>query len=710
VTDHPRQLDAIFAPRTIAVIGASRRRGSIGYALLHNLVANQFEGAIFPVNPHAQALHSLRCYGSVAEVADPIDLAVVMVPRDAVQEVVEQCLARGVRGLVVITAGFGETGPEGAARERRLREAVRAAGVRMIGPNCMGVINTAAAVSLNATFAPTPARGGGLGFVSQSGALGVAILNVMADLDIGLTQFVSMGNKADVSGNDLLEYWEDDPETRVIAMYLESFGNPRRFTEIAKRVTRKKPILVVKSGRTAEGARAATSHTGAVAGADVTASALLEQCGVLRATTIEELFDIARALARSPLPAGSRVGIVTNAGGPAIMATDACIALGLAMARLQEATVAGLRGFLPAEASFGNPVDMIASASAESYGRTLSAVLDDPGVDMAMVINVTPLLANPIDVLHAIGEAARTRAKPTLAVMMATDEFYEEIKLQRDLPPVYRFPESAARALAMLARYAAWRRRPVEQAPPEFVADDAAVAALLDAAGEGGYLGPAEAFRVLELYGIPAARWRLVAAEPAAADADTAAVLAAAAEIGYPVVLKGVAPDLVHKSEAQAVQVDLRGPAELAAAVAAMRRGIAAAGHRLSGFLVQEMARGGHEVIFGVTTDPRFGPLLMFGLGGKYVEVFEDVRFGVLPLDAYEAREMVRGIRGIRLLTGVRGEAGADLELLCEVLLRLAQLVARHPRIAELDVNPFLAAPARQAAKALDVRLRIART
>jgi acetyl coenzyme A synthetase (ADP forming)-like protein len=734
VTDRLRQLDAIFAPRTIAVIGASRRRGSIGYSLLHNLVTNQFEGAIFPVNPHAQALHSLRCYGSIAEVADPIDLAVVMVPRDAVQEVVEQCLARGVRGLVVITAGFGETGPEGAARERRLREAVRAAGVRMIGPNCMGVINTAPAVSLNATFAPTPARAGGLGFVSQSGALGVAILNVMADLDIGLTQFVSMGNKADVSGNDLLEHWEDDPETRVIAMYLESFGNPRRFTEIAKRVTRKKPILVVKSGRTAEGARAATSHTGAIAGADVTVSALLEQCGVLRADTIEELFDVARALARSPLPAGSRVGIVTNAGGPAIMATDACINLGLAMARLQEATVAGLRSFLPAEASFGNPVDMIASASAESYGRTLSAVLDDPGVDMAMVINVTPLLANPIDVLHAIGEVARARAKPTLAVMMATDEFYEEIKLRRDLPPVYRFPESAARALAMLARYAAWRRRPVEEAPPEFAVDDAAVAALLDRAGEGGYLGPAEAFRVLELYGIPAARSRLVAAgggaggregggrvealagagtpdavEPAAADADTAAVLAAAAEIGYPVVLKGVAPDLVHKSEAQAVQVDLRGPAELAAAVAAMRRGIAAAGHHLSGFLVQEMARGGHEVIFGVTTDPRFGPLLMFGLGGKYVEVFEDVRFGVLPLDAHEAREMVRGIRGIKLLTGVRGEAGADLELLCEVLLRLAQLVARHPRIAELDVNPFLAAPARQAAKALDVRLRIAR-
>jgi acetyl coenzyme A synthetase (ADP forming)-like protein len=712
-------LEAIFAPRSIAVIGASRRRDSIGFALLHNLVANQFEGTIYPVNPHARAIHSLRCYGTVAEIPDAIDLAVVMVPRGAVQVVVEQCLARGVRGLVVITAGFGETGPEGAARETRLRETVRAAGARMIGPNCMGVINTAAAVSLNATFAPSPARPGRVGFVSQSGALGVAILNVMRDMDIGLTQFVSMGNKADVSGNDLLEYWEDDPETGVIAMYLESFGNPRRFTEIAKRVTRKKPVLVVKSGRTAEGARAATSHTGAIAGADVTVSALLEQCGVLRADTIEELFDFARALVRSPLPAGHRVGIVTNAGGPAIMATDACIDLGLQLARLAPETVANLRRFLPAEASFGNPVDMIASADAAAYGRTLAAVLDDPGVDMALVINVTPLLANPIDIMHEIAAATHERAKPTLAVVMATDDFYRELELRRDLPPVYRFPESAARALAILARYAAWRRRPAAASPSAdgadggIVADDAAVAALLDRAGEGGYLGPAEAFQVLALYGVPVARWRLAAVGAGGAggagtvDADAAAVLAAAAEIGYPVVLKGVAPDLVHKSEARAVRVDLRSAAELAEAVAAMRADIAAAGHHLSGYLVQEMARGGHEVIFGVTTDPRFGPLLMFGLGGKYVEVFEDVRFGVLPLDAWEAGEMVRGIRGIRLLTGVRGEPGADLELLVDVLLRLARLVERHPRIAELDVNPFLAAPTRQAAKALDVRIRV---
>jgi len=696
-----RPLDPIFSPRSIAVIGASRRRDSLGFSLLHNLVVNEFSGAIFPVNPHARAIHSLKCYPSVAAIPDPVDLAVIMVPRDLVQGVVEECLAKGVAGLIVITAGFSETGEEGAALERRLRETVRAAGVRMIGPNCMGVINADPEVRLDATFAPTPARWGSIGFVSQSGALGVAILNVAQDLGVGLTQFVSMGNKADVSGNDLIEHWEDDPETRVIAMYLEAFGNPRRFTEIAKRVTRKKPILVVKSGRTAEGARAATSHTGAIAGTDVTVSAFLEQCGVLRANTIEELFDVARALARCPLPGGFRVGIVTNAGGPGIMATDACVNLGLHMAELSESTRAALRSFLPAAASVGNPVDMIASATVEHYGRSLAAVLDDPQVDMAMVINVTPILTNPIDVMEAIGAVARERTKPVLAVMMATEEFYDAVKTARDLPPVYHFPESAARVMFLLARYAAWRRRPADLPAPEFDTDDAQVAAILDHAGEG-YLDPADTFRVLELYGVPLARWRL------ARNRDEAA--AAAREIGFPVVLKAVAPGLVHKSDVGAVQVDLRGEAELAKAATEMERRITAAGHPLEAFLVQEMARGGHEVIFGITTDPRFGPLLMFGLGGKYVEVFQDVRFAVTPLDAEEAREVIRGIRGFKLLEGVRGEPGADLELLAEILLRLAQLSQRHPRIRELDINPFLAGHDRAIARALDARIRVGQT
>ncbi len=690
-------LDPIFKPRSVAVIGASRSRDSIGWALVDNLLRSGFQGAVYPVNPRATAVHSLKCYPSIAALGEVIDLGVVAVPRGAVEAVIHDCIEHGVRGLVVITAGFAETGGEGAVIERRIRDRVRAAGVRLVGPNCMGVINTDPEICLDATFAPTPARRGSIGFVSQSGALGVAILNVATDLGIGLTQFVSMGNKADVSGNDLLEMWEHDDATRVIAMYLESFGNPRRFTEIAKRVTRRKPILVVKAGRTAEGARVAASHTGALAGADVTVPALLAHCGVLRADSIQDLFHMARALDRCPLPKGDRVAIVTNAGGPGIMATDACVGLGLEMAALSEATRAILSGFLPPEASLGNPVDMISSADASDYQRAVAAVLADPGVDMVLVVHVTPLLSNPIAILKHAGLAAEASDKPVLAVMMATEDFYDDARGRSDLPPVYRFPESAAKALATLARHAAWRRRPVEPTST-FEVDDDTVAGILERAGDG-YLEPADAFRVLELYGIPTAAWRVVAGRDAA--------LAAADDLGYPVVLKAIAPDLVHKSDLGAVALDLADAWALGAALDHMARRLAHAGHPPDGYLVQRQTCGGHEVVFGVSTDERFGRVLMFGLGGKYVEVLGDVRFGLTPLQPSEADDMIRGIRGARLLEGVRGEPAADLTLLREVLLRLAQLAERHPAIRELDVNPFLAAPDRESARALDVRIRV---
>lgn len=705
MTSAARPLDPLFSPRSVAVVGASRDRGSIGFSILDNLLSNRFEGAIYPVNPRAQSIHSLRAYPSITAIADPVDLAVIVVPRQFVLGAVEEALAKPVRGLVVISAGFAEVGEEGRQREAQLREMVRAAGVRMVGPNCMGIINTDPEISLNATFAPVPAERGGIGFVSQSGALGVAILNVARTLGIGLTQFVSMGNKADISGNDLLEHWENDPQTRVVCMYLESFGNPRRFTEIAKRVSHTKPILIVKSGRTAEGARAASSHTGSLAGADVTVSAFLDRCGVLRAATIEELFDVARALDRCPLPAGPRVAILTNAGGPAIMATDACVDLGLEIAPLAEGTRERLAAQLPAEASVQNPVDMIASANAESYRRSLETLLVDPNVDMVLVINVTPLVSSPKDILEAVGESARAgsaAAKPVLAVMMAEEDFYAEVKHRHDLPPVYRFPESAARTLLMLHRYAAWRRRPADEARPRFDVDDAAVAALLLRADPAdGYLTPADTFAVLERYGIPLAGWRMTA------NADEAA--GAARELGYPVALKAVARGLVHKSELGAVAVGLEDEAELRAAVARMGSAIATAGFGLDGFLVQEMASSGHETIFGISTDPRFGPLLMFGLGGKYVEVFNDVRFGVTPLRPSEALEMVRSIRGFKLLSGVRGEEAADIDVLVDVLLRLSLLAERHPEIAELDLNPFLAAPRGKRALAVDARLRVRR-
>jgi len=698
-------LDPIFSPRSIAVVGASRSRDSIGWAIVHNLVAGEFAGAIYPVNPHAASIHSLRAYPSLAAIPDPIDLVMVVVPKEAVERVVDEGIACGVGGFVVITAGFGETSAEGREAERRLCEKVRAAGARMVGPNCMGVINADPAVAMNATFSPTPASWGTVGFVSQSGALGVAILNVAESLGVGLTQFVSMGNKADVSGNDLLEYWEDDERTRVAAMYLESFGNPRRFTEIAKRIGRKKPILIVKSGRTAEGARAATSHTGALAGADVTIDAFLEQCGVVRANTIEELFDTARAFDRSPLPGGRRVAVVTNAGGPGIMATDACVNLGLQMAELSPATQATLRSFLPATASVANPVDMIASADVEEYRRSLEAVLDDPGVDAAIVINVTPLLSDPRDILEATAgvwrERRGERAKPLLAVMMATEEFYEGLRGRTDLPPVYRFPEPAARALWQLMRYAEWRRRPEHAGAPDLGIDHARLAPLLARAGEDGYLPPVAAIELLEAAGIPVVPWRRAAGREAA--------LAAATELGFPVVVKAIAPGLVHKSELAAVELDLSDPDAVAAALDRLEGRAREARLALDGFLVQKMARGGHETLLGISTDPRWGPLVAFGLGGKYVEVFRDVRFGVPPLGPDEARHLVGAIRGAALLEGVRGEKPADRDLLADVLVRVAALAQLCPEIVELDVNPFLAAPAGEGSSALDVRVRIAR-
>jgi len=705
-TDHPapssipgRPLDPILSPRSIAVVGASRGRKSLGYAVLHNLVTHEFDGAIYPVNPKARVVHSLRCYPSVTAIPDSVDLAIVLVPRDHVLPVVANCAAAGIRGLVVITAGFRETGPEGAALEAKLRSLVRKARIRMIGPNCMGVLNADPDVSMVATFAPTPAHSGSIGFISQSGALGVAILNMAESLGIGFTQFVSVGNKIDVSGNDLLEHWEHDEATRVIAMYLESFGNPRRFTQIAKRISRRKPILVVKSGRTAEGALAASSHTGALAGADVTISAFLDQCGVIRANTVEELFDVAQVLDRCPIPTGDRVAVVTNAGGPGIMATDALVGRGLRMARLAPTTRDALRTFLPPEASTANPVDMIASATGLSYRRALDAVLADAGVDMVMAIHVTPMPTDPNSILDEIMAGTRTDpSKPVISVMMAAEEFYDHIQWRSDLVPVFRFPESAALALDRIYRYGVWRRRPLEDAAPTFEVDDARVTRLLETTGSG-YLPPEAVFEILEAYGIPTAPWGI------ASDAGEAGRIAG--RIGFPVVVKAVASAMVHKSDVGGVAVDIRTSDELEAACDSIRFRVEKAGHPLEGFLVQKLGRGGHEVIFGLSFDPRFGPLLMFGIGGKYVEVLRDVRFGVTPITRTEAREMIRGIRGIRLLEGVRGDKPADLDLLEEIVLRLAQLVERHPSIIELDINPFLAAADRGAAMALDGRIRV---
>ncbi len=685
-------LDALMRPRSIAVIGASRTPRTIGYQILDNLVRHGYAGAVYPVNPTAQAVHSIRAYPSVEAIPYDVDLAVIVVPKQHVMSVAESCCRKGVGGMVVISAGFKEVGGDGEERERALRELVRAHGVRLVGPNCMGVLNTAEGMSMNATFAPTMPPAGPVAFMSQSGAMGVTILDYAAEYGIGISQFVSVGNKADVSGNDLVQYWADDEKTGVILMYLENFGNPRKFTRLAREITRKKPIMVVKSGRSGAGARAASSHTGSLAGADTATDALLRQSGVLRVDTVEEMFDLAMAFSHQPIPRGKRVAIVTNAGGPGILIADACEAAGLAVTDLTEETRAYLAQRLPEEASTRNPVDMIASATPQSYRMAVEAVLADPNVDAVIATFVPPLGVRQEDVAEAIvGAAGGAREKPVLAVLMGREGLPQGLaELNAAGIPGYRFPESAARALAAMYRHRCWLDRPAGQVRA-FEVDRAAVEGILSAAKAAGRqkLSEPEVMRVLEAYGIPVASWRMVRTEDEAA--------AAAAEVGWPAVLKVVSGKVVHKSDVGGVVVGVADEAEARAAYRRIRVEVPAkAGigpEEIEGVLVQAMVRGGRETIVGMHVDPGFGPLLMFGLGGIYVEALGDVVFAVQPVTDVDAGEMVRSIRGLPLLEGVRGEAAVDLAAIEELIQRVSQLAGDHESIRELDVNPWLAFP-----------------
>jgi acetyltransferase len=701
-------LDAILRPHTIAVVGASRSPQSIGHQVLANLVEHGFTGAVFPVNPHAAAVRAMKAYPDVAAIGEPVDLAVVVVPQRLVLGVVQQCADAGVPGLVVITAGFREVGGAGIEDERRLAALVRARGMRMVGPNCMGVLNTDPAVAMNATFAPTMPPPGRAAFVSQSGALGVSVLDYAREYGIGIAQFVSVGNKPDVSGNDLLLQWEHDDAVGVILMYVENFGNPRKFLEIASRITKHKPIIVVKSGRSRVGARAAASHTGALAASDTAVDALLAQAGVLRAATIEELFDMAMAFSGPPLPRSRRTAVLTNSGGPGILAADALETHGMEVADLEPATTALLRPLFPPEASIRNPLDMIASATAKDYRTALEALLGDPHVDAAVAIFVPPLGVRQEDVAEAIGAAAATNpAKTVLAVLMGRDGLPQgRAELHRAGIPAYIFPESAARALAALRRHREWRARP-DVVHPSFSVDRARAAALLAGAQAAGAtrLNELDALSLLDAYGIPAPAARLAL--------DVEAAVAAATEVGYPVALKVVAPEIVHKTDVGGVRVDLSTAIELREAWAEMADAVdrAAPGIAVTGFLVQHMvgggnAGGGRETIVGLARDPVFGPLVMFGLGGVFVEALRDVAFRIAPLGALDAHDLIHSIRGFRLLEGIRGAEPADLAALADAVLRVAQLAIDFPQIAELDINPLLAFPDRVVA--VDARVMVA--
>ncbi|HEY2805157.1 MAG TPA: acetate--CoA ligase family protein [Gemmatimonadales bacterium] len=694
-------LDAILKPKSIAVIGASRHPQSIGYQILDNLLKAGFQGPVYPVNPSASSIHSIKAWPDVGSIPDAVDLAVIVVPKLLVQDVAEACGKKGVKGLVVITAGFAEIGGEGTVREQKLVATVRQYGMRMVGPNCMGVLNTDPSISMLATFSPGMPPAGSVAIVSQSGAMGQSILDYADELGIGISQFVSVGNKPDVSSNDLLEYWETDPTVGAILMYLESFGNPRRFAAIARRLNRKKPIFVVKAGRTAAGARAASSHTAALAGTDLAADVLMQQFGVIRAQSVEELFDYAMAFPRLPLPRGNRVGIVSNAGGPAIILTDACETSGLVVPELTPATQAAIRRVVVEEASVRNPVDLIASAKPDAYRAAIAAVLQDPNIDAVIASVIPPLGLHARDVAIAIREAAATRKEiPVVAVLLGKNGVPAGLKELVDARiPGYVFPESAVRALAALNRRREWLARP-EGRVQEYPVDRAAADAIIKGARDAGRekLTEGEALSLLEAYGVPTAPWCVVRT------ADEA--VAAAKRIGFPVVVKVVSARVVHKSDVGGVLVGLGNDKEVREGCARiLTRVKERTGADADGLLVQKMMTGGRETIVGSTRDAKAGPLLMFGLGGIFVEVMKDVVFRVHPVTDVDAREMIRGIRGYPLLEGVRGETSVDLVALEEIVQRVSQLVGEQESIAEMDINPLMAFPDRVVA--VDARFRI---
>ena len=693
-------IGALVAPRSIAVIGASRSRGTIGGEVFHNLLATGFTGPVYPVNPHAAVVQSVAAYASIGDVPGPVDLAVIVVPAASVLDAARESAAKGVHALVVISAGFAETGTDGAQLQRELLAICRDAGIRIVGPNCMGIMNTASLIRMNATFAPNFPPAGRVGFMSQSGALGLAIIDEVARRGIGLSSFVSVGNKADVSGNDLIQYWASDPATDVMLLYLESFGNPRKFARLSREIGRSKPILVVKSGRSVAGARATTSHTGAlVAASDVTVDALFRETGVVRTETLAELLDAAALFATQPLPRGSRVGIVTNAGGPAILCADACEARGLDVPPLPESVRATLRAFLPAEASVANPVDMIASATPEQYARAIATLAASEAIDAIVAIFIPPLVTQLAEVAAAIATVARAlpRPVPLIAVLMSEDRAQAVLADAR--VPVYPYPEDAARALAHAAAHAQWRARP-EGTVPTFADIRAADASALvtSALREGrGWLAPREVAELLSCYGLTVAPYR-IAATPESAGL-------AAAELGGDVALKAIAPGLVHKTEAKAVRLGLAGPEATEAAARELAADVARAGHQIESYLVQRMVGPGVEMLVGMVHDPSFGPVVVCGSGGTAVELMKDVSVRVSPLTDRGAADMVRSLRTFPLLDGYRGRPKADVAALEDTVLRIGALVEAHPEIAELDCNPVMVLAS--GAVVVDARIRV---
>lgn len=696
-------LDKIMKPKSIAVIGASTKEHTIGSDIMKRLQEYKFNGKIYPVNPKGGVIEGLQAYTNVLEIPETIDLAIIVVNAKFVLSTIDQCHEKGIKGVCIITAGFKETGKEGAELEKQLVEKLKEYGMRCVGPNCLGVVNTHPDIRMDGCFAESLPERGNIGFVSQSGALGGGILNILKDLNLGFAQFISIGNQADVNAETALEYWENEPDVEQILLYMESIQNPSNFRKLASRITKKKPILALKAGRSAAGASAASSHTGSLAGADKAAAALLQQSGVIREFSLKNLFATAKVFANCPIPKGDRVAIITNSGGPGIMATDAVCEYGMQMAKITDETKEKLRSFLPSAASVKNPIDMIASAPIEHYKQTLETVIADENVDMIIVIYLPFLGLKDIDVAEALMEIkAKNPQKPVVGVFMTKSEFFSRLSDMNVNMPFFMYAEEAADGLNRLNQQRLWMERPEGKVPCFDVDRQKVKEIILKSVKEGrDQLTTLESIDVLQAYGIRACKYGL------ATNIDEVVTLGNS--IGYPVVMKMTSKTTSHKTDVGGVVVNIRSEEQLRKEYEALLGRLEEKGllEGLEGVIIQEMVKGNREMVCGIATDPQYGPMMMFGLGGVFVETLKDVTFRIAPLTDIDAKEMVQSVKAYKLLQGARGTTPAQINQIEETLLRLSQLVNDFKFIDELDINPLLISEKTGEGIAVDGRIKV---
>ena len=698
-----QNLDKIMKPKSIAVVGASTKEHTIGSDIMKRLQEYKFNGNIYPVNPKGGIIEGLQAYTSVLEIPGEVDLAIIVVNAKFVLSTIDQCHEKGIKGLCIITAGFKETGAEGAEAEKQLLAKVREYGMRCVGPNCLGVVNTHPDVKMDGCFAESLPERGNIGFVSQSGALGGGILNILKDLNLGFAQFISIGNQADVNAETALEYWENEEDVEQILLYMESIQNPANFRKLASRISKKKPILALKAGRSAAGASAASSHTGSLAGADKAANALLNQSGVIREYSLKELFDTAKVFANCPIPKGDRVAIITNSGGPGIMATDAICEHGMQMAKITDETKAKLRSFLPSAASVKNPIDMIASAPIEHYKETLKTVIADENVDMIITIYLPFLGLKDIDVAKALMEIkAEHPEKPIIGVFMTKSEFFTKLSNMNVNMPFFMYAEEAADDLNRLNQQRLWMERPVGEVKSFDVDRERAKQIIKGSLNEGrAQLTTRESIDVLDAYGIRVCKSGFATTEDEAVTIGNS--------IGYPVVMKMTSKTTSHKTDVGGVRVNIQSEEQLRAEYQDLIAKLEERGllEGLEGVIIQEMVKGNREMVCGIATDPQYGPMMMFGLGGVFIEVMKDVTFRIAPLTDVDAKEMIKSVKAYKLLEGARGTTPAQMEQIEETLLRLSQLVNDFKFIDELDINPLLISEKTGEGIAVDGRIKV---